>query len=268
MASSGGLPPPCSILTAPCSSETAVPHRARRSRPCWRTCFCITRSTRGWAGSSRRYRSNATPTTAWCTASADAKRSTCAGRSGTGWPRSGCGCIRQDQGRVLQGRQPAWLLEHTSFTFLGYTFRARAARGPRGNVFAAFLPAISKEALKRLSRTVRRWQLHRRTERSRAELAEMINPVVRGWMQYYGAFYRSALSMLLARINTYLGALDPQEVPTATCPQEGPRSLGPRHHAVPRLLRPLGVGQVPRDDQDGTSGVTGDCHAPFRGSPG
>jgi hypothetical protein len=46
-------------------------------------------------------------------------------------------------------------------------------------VVAAFLPAISKEALKRLSRTVRRWQLHRRTDLSFAELAEMINPVVR-----------------------------------------------------------------------------------------
>jgi RNA-directed DNA polymerase len=33
----------------------------------------------------------------------------------------------------------------------------------------------------------------------------MINPVVRGWMNYYGTFYRSALSTLLARINTYLG---------------------------------------------------------------
>jgi Group II intron, maturase-specific domain len=32
----------------------------------------------------------------------------------------------------------------------------------------------------------------------------MINPVVGGWMRYYGAFYRSALSTLLARINTYL----------------------------------------------------------------
>ena len=32
----------------------------------------------------------------------------------------------------------------------------------------------------------------------------MINPVVRGWMQYYGAFYRSALYPLLARINAYL----------------------------------------------------------------
>ena len=114
--------------------------------------------------------------------------------------------LHPDKTRVVYckdgSRRGSW--EHTSFTFLGYTFRARPARGPGGNVFAAFLPAISKEALKRLSRTVRRWQLHRRTELSFAELAEMINPVVRGWMQYYGAFYRSALSMLLARINTYL----------------------------------------------------------------
>jgi RNA-directed DNA polymerase len=114
--------------------------------------------------------------------------------------------LHPDKTRVVYckdgNRRGSW--EHTSFTFLGYTFRARPARGPGGNVFAAFLPAISKEALKRLSRTVRRWQLHRRTELSFAELAEMINPVVRGWMQYYGAFYRSALSMLLARINTYL----------------------------------------------------------------
>lgn len=92
----------------------------------------------------------------------------------------------------------------TSFTFLGYTFRARAARDRNGDVFTAFLPAVSKEALNRLSQTVRGWRLHRRTELSAAELAKMINPIVRGWMQYYGAFYRSALSVLLARINTYL----------------------------------------------------------------
>ena len=37
-----------------------------------------------------------------------------------------------------------------------------------------------------------------------AELARRINPIVRGWMQYYGAFYRSALYPLLQRINAYL----------------------------------------------------------------
>ena len=36
------------------------------------------------------------------------------------------------------------------------------------------------------------------------DLAREINPIVRGWMQYYGAFYRSALYPLLRRINAYL----------------------------------------------------------------
>lgn len=96
------------------------------------------------------------------------------------------------------------LHENTSFTFLGFTFRARAARDRDGNGFTSFLPAISNDALMRLSRVVRRWRLHRRTDLDIAELARMINPIVRGWMAYYGAFYRSALSTLLGRINTYL----------------------------------------------------------------
>ncbi|WP_433755724.1 group II intron maturase-specific domain-containing protein [Nocardia sp. CA-135398] len=66
------------------------------------------------------------------------------------------------------------------------------------------MPAISADALKQLGRRVRRWQLHRRTDLGLAGIARMINPVVRGWMNYYGAFYPSALSGLLARSNTYL----------------------------------------------------------------
>jgi RNA-directed DNA polymerase len=71
-------------------------------------------------------------------------------------------------------------------------------------MFTAFLPAISKQALKRLSRTVRSWRLHRRTSKESADLARMVNPVVRGWMNYYGCFYRSALYPLFDRINTVL----------------------------------------------------------------
>ena len=94
--------------------------------------------------------------------------------------------------------------EHTSFTFLGYTFRARGARNRNGVVFTSFLPAVSKDALTKMGQVVRRWRLHRRTDLNFADLARMINPIVRGWMNYYGAFYPSALSTLLARINTYL----------------------------------------------------------------
>jgi RNA-directed DNA polymerase len=94
--------------------------------------------------------------------------------------------------------------EHTSFTFLGFTFRARGARTRNGRMFTSFLPAVSKDALKKVNAVVRSWRLHRRTNLAEADLARAINPIVRGWMNYYGAFYRSALYPLLARINAYL----------------------------------------------------------------
>lgn len=94
--------------------------------------------------------------------------------------------------------------EHTSFTFLGFTFRPREARRADGGSFTSFLPAISKEALKKISQQVRSWRLHQRMGHTVFDLARNINPVVRGWMTYYGAFYRSALYSVLGRINTYL----------------------------------------------------------------
>lgn len=94
--------------------------------------------------------------------------------------------------------------EHTSFTFLGYTFRPRGARVEDGSMFVSFSPAISRDALIKIGREVRSWRLHRRTGQSFSELARWVNPIVRGWMQYYGAFYRSALYPLLTRINAYL----------------------------------------------------------------
>jgi RNA-directed DNA polymerase len=94
--------------------------------------------------------------------------------------------------------------EHVEFTFLGFTFRERTAQARNGQMFRSFLPAISKQALKRISAEVRSWRLHLRTHLSEADLARRINPVVRGWMNYYGAFYKSALYPLLERINAYL----------------------------------------------------------------
>ena len=55
-----------------------------------------------------------------------------------------------------------------------------------------------------MSTEVRRWRLHLLTGHTLAELARKINPIVRGWMRYYGAFYRTVLDPLLARINAYL----------------------------------------------------------------
>lgn len=94
--------------------------------------------------------------------------------------------------------------EHVSFTFLGYTFQPRRVRRKDGRIFTSFEPAISRDALKKISAEVRSWRLHRHMEMTSADLARWINPKVRGWMAYYGAFGRSELYLLLHRINTSL----------------------------------------------------------------
>jgi RNA-directed DNA polymerase len=94
--------------------------------------------------------------------------------------------------------------EHTTFTFLGYTFGPRTVLGRDGRMFTGFLPAVSASALKAMGQRIRSWRIHRRTGQDLAELANWINPIVAGWMTYYGRFYRSRLYPLLQRINTYL----------------------------------------------------------------
>jgi RNA-directed DNA polymerase len=74
--------------------------------------------------------------------------------------------------------------EHTSFTFLGFTFRPRRARRKDGGRFTSFQPAISKDALKKISAEIRSWRLHRWVNSDGREIAKLINPKVRGWMGY------------------------------------------------------------------------------------
>jgi RNA-directed DNA polymerase len=93
--------------------------------------------------------------------------------------------------------------EHTCFVFLGYAFRGRLARGPRG-YFMSFAPAISPAARKAISHTIRDRHLRRRTTEDLSSLAREINPQVGGWIGYYGAFYRSELHFLAFRIDQHL----------------------------------------------------------------
>jgi RNA-directed DNA polymerase len=116
--------------------------------------------------------------------------------------------LHPDKTRIVfckDGRRRYADCAHTSFTFLGYTFRARNAPTRDGtSMFTGFLPAVSKDALKRMSEEVRSWRIHLRTATELKDLASWINPVVRGWMTYYGRYYRTALDGLLRRINAYL----------------------------------------------------------------
>ena len=95
--------------------------------------------------------------------------------------------------------------EHIQFDFLGYTFRPRRAKNRWGKFFVSFLPAVSSRAAKRIRQTIREWRLGAtRNNQTLEEIAKFVNPYVRGWMNYYGRFYRSALVQVLRHLEDSL----------------------------------------------------------------
>lgn len=91
-----------------------------------------------------------------------------------------------------------------SFTFLGFEFRPRGAKNKYGKLFCNFLPAVSRTALTKMKRIVRAWRLKWCCEKSLEDLSKMFNPIVRGWIQYYSKYYKSALFPLAEQINRHL----------------------------------------------------------------
>ncbi len=79
------------------------------------------------------------------------------------------------------------------FDFLGYTFRSREAKTRYGKFFVGFNPAVSNEAMKEMRRDTRSWRFHRRSDKSLEDLSHICNPILRGWINYYGQYYRSSL---------------------------------------------------------------------------
>lgn len=95
--------------------------------------------------------------------------------------------------------------EHIKFDFLGYTFRPRRAKNRRGKFFVSFLPGVSNKAAKAIQATIRDWRLAAtRNNQSLEDLAHLVNPSVRGWVDYYGRFYRSALTPVLRHLERAL----------------------------------------------------------------
>ena len=90
-----------------------------------------------------------------------------------------------------------------SFDFLGFSFRARKTMW-QGLPAQGFMPAVSPKALTAISRKIRRWTLHQRSDKSLQDLANMYNPYIQGWINYYGNFYRTRLRSTLTRIDLYV----------------------------------------------------------------
>jgi group II intron reverse transcriptase/maturase len=95
--------------------------------------------------------------------------------------------------------------ENTSFDFLGYTFRCRVCKERKRNrLFVSFNPAVSTVSLKAMRLKIRKLRVRKRTEMSIEQLAQWLNPMINGWFNYYGRYYRSALYRLSHHVNKAL----------------------------------------------------------------
>ena len=90
------------------------------------------------------------------------------------------------------------------FDFLGYTFRPRRVRSTKRGTFVGFNPGISRKSAVAIRREMRSWQLHLRSDLTLEELARRANPSLRGWINYYGVYFRSVLIPVMNHLDHIL----------------------------------------------------------------
>ncbi len=97
--------------------------------------------------------------------------------------------------------------QNVKFDFLGYTFRPRWVKRSWDNkMFCGFNPAVSTTALTAMRTAIRDLNIRRRTQASLGNIARQINPLLRGWIEYYGKYAPSALYPMLRYVNLTLRA--------------------------------------------------------------
>ena len=94
-----------------------------------------------------------------------------------------------------------------TFDFLGYTFRPRDVKNrKRNSMFVNFSPAVSNAALRSMRQKIRELNFRNRTQMELKDIARQLNPILRGWIEYYGRYSPSALYPLYRQVNMTLVA--------------------------------------------------------------
>jgi RNA-directed DNA polymerase len=113
--------------------------------------------------------------------------------------------LNQEKTRLVyckdSNRKARWSV--IQFDFLGFTFRPRPVKSGKGEFFTGFSPAISRKALARINQTIRSWKINQWIVRSLSlqDISRIINPIIRGWINYYGKFYPSLLRVHLRYVD-------------------------------------------------------------------
>jgi RNA-directed DNA polymerase len=90
------------------------------------------------------------------------------------------------------------------FDFLGYTFKPRLAKNSRGQIFTAFTPEMSRKSMKGIMDSIRSLKLNRRGSATEQQIAELLNPKIRGWINYFQHFGKARVYALAKRLDTVI----------------------------------------------------------------
>ena len=100
-----------------------------------------------------------------------------------------------DVGRMSRHRSTFWAIRSVLVE----------PKNRHGKLFISFLPGVSSKAAKSIRATIRSWRLGAtRSNQRLEEIAKFVNPFVRGWVNYYGRFYKSALTPVLRSLERSL----------------------------------------------------------------
>ena len=103
-----------------------------------------------------------------------------------------------------KGRRKQKEVKHTSFDFLGFTFRTRTVKTKDGKLIKGFSPSISRKSIKRIVQECYKLGFHRWTFMDLHQLSKVLAPKIRGWLYYYGRFHKSGMDLLFRFINRRL----------------------------------------------------------------
>lgn len=93
--------------------------------------------------------------------------------------------------------------ERVQFGFLGFSYqpRKRKSRYGKGESFTAYTAEISKENQQRIGEKIRELINWRNTTMEIEEIAQKLNPCLRGWINYFGQYSKRELRKTLLRLD-------------------------------------------------------------------